>query len=331
MPDARFVRDWDEYMVEVNAATSIGEIFQLPTGEAAYYTGRKSGSSLQADAGVDEQIIFDTSGKVTVTKTTGIVILDGGRVYWDHSANSATYLKVNDRDFYIGRAVGDAASNAATLVVDLNKNPPYDIDLLRDGYLTVPVGTQVLGGFLPPQRQGGALAFILNATSEAQKLDALSRDRFAKNANAIAEFIFLVPSDGAGTVVDVSIGIANGTNATDASAIAERLFAHLDANVVDILFESADGITTVALVDSTKNYAEGSAVAQRVELWFDLRTNADIQCYVDGVLILPATVFRLDNATGPLGLLVHVEKTASTDTYELTVERACVRYAEQAA
>src|SRR4051794_10238577 len=61
-----------------------------------------------------------TEGIFRVLKTASIVFLDGGRVYWDYSANKAHFKKVNDRDFYLGRAVGDAASADTTLKVQFN-------------------------------------------------------------------------------------------------------------------------------------------------------------------------------------------------------------------
>jgi hypothetical protein len=45
--------------------------------------------------------------------------------------------------------------------------------------------------------------------------------------------------------------------------------------------------------------------------------------------VLGSSTFRLDNATGPLKLLLHIEKTASTDTYSLGINRFHARLAEQ--
>jgi hypothetical protein len=153
----------------------------------------------------------------------------------------------------------------------------------------------------------------------------LSQFGFARTANAIVELIFNVDSDGAGTVVDVSMGLANATNATDADLITESLFVHLDANNVNINLESDDGTNEVAATDTTLDYTEDTPV----EVWFDLRDEADIQVYVNGALALGSSTFRLDNATGPLKLLLHIEKTASTDAYVLDVNRFHARIAEQ--
>ena len=322
MADARFVRTQNEYVVLTASAVAAGEVWQLGDGRAAVYTG-----SAAASSGV--RVAEETTGKYTITKTTGISILDGGRVYWDHSANSATYKKVNDRDFYLGRSVGDYGTSDAAMVVDLNIDPPYDLDLAAQGFNSVLAGTPAASAFGYPRRMGGAYEFELTATSEAQKVDAISVDGFAKGANAIVEIAFRVLSDGAGTVVDASLGIANATHATDADSITEHLFVHLDANNVNINLQSKDTSTTVAATDTTIDYTEGSTVACRVEVWMDLRDPADVQCYVNGVLALGSTVFNIDAAVGPLFLLAHLEKTSSADTYKLAVDWLRARFCEQ--
>lgn len=323
MSEARSRYDHGKERVLADATISPYEVRQAPSGRAGYLNSDKpvaSGSWYE----------LTTIGIQSIAKATGITLLKGGRAFWDHSANNATYRQVNDRDFYVGRVVETANSAATEVLVIFNENPPPKIDLFRDGYLTVPIGTQVLGGFLPPQWRGGSLYFELTATNEAQKLDALSVDGFDTGANAIAEFVFRVPSDGNGTVVDVSLGLASGTHATDASSIAERLFMHLDANVTDIRFESADGVSTpVAITDSTVDYTEGSAVSNRVEVWFDFSDPADVQVYVNAVNVLASTVFEVDDAVSQWKILAHIEKTASTDTYQFALDRAEVRVTEQ--
>ena len=133
MADAVYVRAWDLQQITAAASVGIGELWQLADGSAAYFerlAGTTSNPVIPGSSG--DRVQFRTRDKVTIPKTTSLVILDGGRVYWDHSANAAHYKKVNDRDFYVGRAVGDAASADAFIVVDLNADPAYDIDVARD-------------------------------------------------------------------------------------------------------------------------------------------------------------------------------------------------------
>jgi predicted RecA/RadA family phage recombinase len=319
--EATFLRESGDNRLTADAAIVAGEVYQLKDGRAAVYAGL-------ASAAIGDRVALQSEGKFTIAKLAGVVLLDGGRLFWDHSANVATFRKVNDRDFYLGRVVGDAASADTTCVVDLNVDPRYDIDLQRDPHLSVLVGTAAAGGFGYPVQLGGAHVLELTATNEAQKVDLLSVDGFAKGANAIVEGAFRVLSDGAGTVVDFSLGVASATHASDADQIAESVFAHLDANNTNIMLESDDGTTEVAATDSTLDYVEGVNVANRVEVWFDMRDPADVQIYVDGVLALGATVFNVNVAVGPLFLLVHLEKSISTDTYKIAVDWLRARYGQ---
>lgn len=318
MPDAREVRDFDKQRITLASSVSVGDVWQMPDGRAAYFNQTVAGSS-------GERKDFTTEGVVTVTKTNGIALLSGGRVYWDHSANSATYKPANDRDFYIGTAAIDAAAGDLTVEVNLNAEQSNVIDFQREAFDTVLVGTQAVGGFGEPKIRGGARKFAITATNEAQKVDMLSQFGFDKTANAIVELIFNVRDDGSGTAVDASMGVANDTHASDADTITESLFVHLDANDVNIYAESDDGTTEVAATDTTIDYTAGTPV----EVWFDLRDIADIQIYVNGALVLGATTFTLNAATGPLKLLLHFEKSSSTDTYEIDVNRFHARLSEQ--
>lgn len=322
MSEARSVRDAGVVRFQSEIGQSPYEVVQAPDGRAAVRDSRAAVPAGQYGEYIAKDVF-------QCKKTAGISLLAGGRVYWDHSANEATYRKNNDRDFYLGRAVEDAGSSATTVLVELASDPRYDIDLARDAYITVPVGTQAVGSFGEPRANGGALIFELSSTNEAQKVDALSVEGFDPTANAIIEGAFRVISDGAGSTPDVSLGVASGTNATDADSIAESVFIHLNGNDVNIYAESDDGTTEVAATDTTINYTEGSALSSRVEFWLDMRNKTDVGVYINGVQVLTSTTFNVDVAAGPLYLLAHVEKTASTDTYKLALDWLRVRFSEQ--
>ena len=322
MADAIMLRKGGIVRKTAAATVAGGEVHQLPDGRASWKEGLAS-----ASAG-DSVTMRAEPVQVKMTKAAGFVAKKGNRAYWDHSTNAINYKKVGDRDFYVGRFAEDAASADTTCVVTQNIDPRYDIELSRDGFSSVIAGTAAAGGFGYPVNLGGALVFELTATSEAQKVDALSVDTFAKGAKAFVEGAFRVISDGAGTAVDVSMGVANATHATDADSITESVFIHLDANNTNINAESDDGTTEVVATDTTTDYVEGSALANRVEFWMDFSDPADVQIYVNGSLILPSTVFNINAAVGPLALLVHVEKTSSTDTYKLAIDWLRVRFQE---
>src|SRR5262245_2108812 len=124
MPDATYIRPEHENRLTALAAVAACEVWQLPDGRAAVKTGGLDG------AAIGDRVNFNTSGKYTVTKTASQVWIDGAPIWWDHSANAATCvppLVAGDRDFFLGSAVGDAASADTTGAVDLNVEPKYVI------------------------------------------------------------------------------------------------------------------------------------------------------------------------------------------------------------
>lgn len=301
------------------ADVAAGEVIQLRDGRAAWAPSAIS-------SGVKGSVAV--CGLVTVAKTASMVILDGGRVYWDHSANKAHYASVSDRDFYLGVAVGDAASADTTMVVNLNVLPVYKLDLIRDPYLTTPVGTQALGGFLPPAREGGALALKLTATSEAQKADALTVERIAPGAKGIAEFIFRMPNGGSGSASDFSLGLANATHATDADSITDSIFFHMDGGSTTIYAECDDGTNETAATTTATTFTAGTAMTNRVEGWIDCRDLSSIKFYINGARVASGTTFSVAAMTNTLGILAHVEKTTGTETADMTIDLARVRIAQ---
>lgn len=270
-----------------------------------------------------------TEGVFLVLKTTSMVILDGGRVYWDHSANKAHYASVSDRDFYLGTAVGDAASADTTMYVNINTHPQYKLDLLRDPYLTSPTGTQVLGGFLPPAREGGALLLKLTGTSEVQKADALSVERLAPGSNPIVEMAFRMPNGGSGSASDFSLGLANGTHATDADSITDSIFIHMDGGSTTINAECDDGTNETAATTTATTFTAGTALSNRVECWIDCRDLTSLKFYVNGARVASGTTFSVAAMTNALGLLAHLEKTTGTETADMTVDWLRARIAQQ--
>jgi predicted RecA/RadA family phage recombinase len=293
-----------------HAALTAGEVICLPDGRAGVVPGVDNSAGSVASGGA---VAYAVEGVFKVAKTASIVLLDGGPVYWDHSANKAHFKKVNDRDFFLGTAKGDAASAATTMEVSLNVKPVYAIDMARDPFDVELVLTAGTPNYL---QQGGCGVLKFSATAEAQKIDMLSKDGFALAANAIVRAAVEIVDDGDAAALDFNIGVANATHASDADAITESVFIHTDGNVVNLLAESDDGTTEVAATDTTVDYTLGT----RFEVWFDLRNPADVQIYIDGVLVLTGTTFDLSAATGPLKLLAHLEKTSDDTPGEIHID-----------
>lgn len=301
------------------AAVTAGDCVHLPDGRASF-------APTAIAAGVKGAV--QVLGVVQVTKAANLVWVDGCEIYWDASANAAILYPASDEDYLLGVAYGDATAAATTGYVNLNVKPVYKIDLNRGGiadiFDTVIVKTVVGSTTVEVphvRRMGGTHAFIFGATAEAQKLDLLSKQGFSVGSDWIVEGSFTVVDDGDAAAIDFNIGVANGTHASDATSITERCLLHTDANTVDILAWSTDGTTTVALTDTTVNYTLGTPV----HFVIDGRDPEDIQVYLDGVLVLGSSVFKLNAAAGPLKLLAHMEKTADDETADYRINYLRVR------
>lgn len=303
-----------------DAALTGGEVIQMADGRAGITPVDIAASALGA---------VRTEGVFIVAKTADIYFIDGAPVYWDHSANKAYFKSVSDRDFFLGTAVGDATEASTTMYVNLNVKPEYKLDLARDAYLTAPVGTQALGGFLPPAREGGAIAFKLTATSEAQKADALTVERLAPGSNPIVEGAFRMPNGGSGSASDFSIGLANATHATDADAITDSIFLHMDGGSTAIKAECDDGTNETAATDTLQTFTAGTAMSNQVHFAIDCRDLSSIKFYINGARVLSGTTFSVAAMTNALGLLVHLEKTTGTETADMTIDYLRARIAQK--
>lgn len=327
MPEGVFTRKPDSYLLSALGTIDAGMVFQLPTGEAAVMiadTAVSSGSETED---------IKTEGKFTLEKTTGLVFLPGQEVWWDYSANKAHYLRTNDRDFLVGIAVNGASSAAITVLVDLNKRCQAFTSLLDGSVICTTTGTHAAGlnGFGFPKRLGKNAIFELSSTNEAQAVDYMGTDCWDKGAKWIAQFLFKIETGGAAAEPDFNLGVSNTTHASDFDSIAEYLALHIDGNSTNLNLQSKDGTTTVASTDTATDYTAGTAVSSRVHLMIDGRTLTDIQVYINGSNVLPSSVFRLDNATGPLRLIAHLEKTAAATAFRMHLEEARAWYAEQGA
>jgi predicted RecA/RadA family phage recombinase len=294
-------------------AMTAGEVRQMPDGRAAYAPTAIAAAKKGA---------VTVSGIVEVLKTATMVMLKGSRVYWDHSANKAHLLQVNDRDFYLGIVQETAASAATTVKVAINADPRYTISL-GDGFASVPIATAGILQCVIGHAEGATM--ILDATAEAQKMDALSHRSVAVLSPCLVDAEICINANGSGAAVDLNVGLANDTHATDADSITESLFVHIDGSSLNILAESDDGATEVAATDTTKDAVEGMPFLVQ----WDLANWEDIQMYVNGVNVLPDSVFDISGATGPLKLLAHIEKTSDAATANVTIRRLGLRLREE--
>lgn len=309
MAEATRIRSASEYRLTAAAAIDAGEIYQLPNGRAAVKAGADAAAS-------GDRVTFYDEGQYTVVKTSGEVWLDGDPIWWDRSAGSATCLEpvnAGDRDFYLGTAIGDAASADTTGAVNFNVQPSWIIDSTRDNGDTTVVLT---AGTPYIFNRGGMLVAGFSATAEAQKLDWLSERSFLLGSNWILEALVEVVTNADADVGDLSIGVANATHASDADSITESAFFHFDMGAdLNLDAESDDGTTEVAATDTTVDWAVGTPI----RLKLDGRNPSNVKFYAEGDEVLSATA-NLGNiaaATGPLKALFHLEKSSNDSPGEV--------------
>ena len=304
MADANFFQEGDSIDYTPVAAVAAGEVVQI-------YDGRAAVAPTAIAAGVKGSV--SVAGIYKVLKTASEIHVPGQRIYWDESASTATCVpSITAGDFWIGTCVEDIAASSATTTVDLNKNYRGTIDAATETFASVPVLT---AGDPRVTNVGGGMRFVLDATNEAQKIDALSH-RAVSLASDWIFFADVVIDAAAGSATDISIGVADGTDNTDFQSVATFCTIHIDGGSQDILVQSDDGAADVAPTDSNINWT----AATPFNVVIDGRNPADILLYINGIReTASAITLAISAAANGLKACVHIEKTSSTNTASVTV------------
>jgi len=314
--EATYSGDPDVLDFVAAVARASGEVVQMPDGRAGVVQGLKA-------VAVGDPLGVRVSGVVTVAKTADICFIDGGKVYWDRSANAA-HFRPQSGDFLLGTAHGDAAAAALTMAVDLNagQNNLIDFDgnpgeVLWTSEATDGVGVTAATLAAPTMLSFDAVAEV----AQAALFPTLTEHHVPVADGPILEMEVAVYDIGDDAALDITFGLANGSHATDFDAVTEAVIFHLDGTALDILAESDDGTTEVAATNTTKDCVDDTFF----EVWIDCRNPADCQLYIDGVNVLPDTVFDISAATGPLFPIVHIEKTNNDTLADVRVKRISLR------
>lgn len=310
---ADFTRD----KLTLNGAAEPGDVLQAWDGRACVVAG------VDDLASGDIATVF-VSGEFEVTLTNSITVIKGTPLWWDESANTATVIPAAAAgDFYLGLATEDVTGGTAVRCkFRLNEKPVYICGthtgpgMQSDDWTVQEVGAA--GAPRVKTMPGGGIRLTLDATSEAQAVSAMTDTGVPPTDKWIFEALVNVVDDGdagSSSTMDVTIGVANDDHATDADSITESCFFQLSGNTLDINCESDDGTTEVAATDSTVNYALGTPFLLQI----DGRQDADLQMYINGVLVLGSSVFTMAAATGPLRALAQVEKSADATTADYRI------------
>lgn len=302
--EAQYLKDPAVIEFTAGAALTSGQVLQLPDGRAAVVAGLKGFAS-------GDVASARVRGVFKVAKTADMNLLDGQKIWWVKSTNKANYTG----DFPIGVAVGDSLAAATTVNVDFNVVP--------DPIIALNKGTWVHGATdgLGVVEVAGYKQLAFDAVAEVGMAALYSETTIAVASLPIFEALVAVYDIGDNAALDISVGLANGTHATDFDSVTESALFHLDGTALAILAESDDGTTEVAATDTTVVAVDDTYHLLQI----DCRDLSDIQMYIDGVNVLPASVFKLNLATGPLLPIVHLEKTSDNTTAEVRVKEMQVR------
>lgn len=304
MPEASYYQDGNRISFATVSAVVAGEVLQTPCGRA--------GVAVDA-AAAGAMVTCQIDGIHKLAKTASELHFPGQRLYWDASGSTVTAVPpITAADFFVGCCVEDVAAAGTVTKVDLNKDWEGSIDQRKSTFAVAPVLT---AGDPRNAQVGGGLRFILDATNEAQKIDALSHKAVSLDSDWIF-FAEVVIDAAAGSATDISIGMADGTHASDFQSVASFCTIHVDGASQDILVQSDDGSTDVAPIDSNLNWTAAVPFA----LVIDGRNPADIGVYVNGIReTATGTTLAIAAASSGLKACVHIEKTASTNTADVTV------------
>ena len=278
-----------------------GQVVELPDGRAGVIA---SGNDRVA---ADEVAAF-TRGQFTCLKNTSAVILEGQHVWWDWANEEVQHSSVGAgaTGFPLGIALANATAAATTVRVQLNDRVLAKIHQDRGQWGSITVLT---AGTPSTVKLGGGSRLSFSATAEAQKVDLISDESIAIVDGMVFEAVVNVRDNGDHAALDLNIGLANATHATDADSITNSAFIHIDGNDLNIFAETDDTADEIAATNTTVDYVVGTA------FFIQIRVNEDetVDFFINGVAVLTSTLFTLLGAAGPMKALVHLEKT-SNDT-----------------
>lgn len=325
MPEGLLVRAGNAVNVTLGADRAAGEVFQTPDGRAAVIPAARASGLIASP---------QTKGVFTVAKTANLVMLAGQEIFWDHSANSATYWAIDDKDFFLGTVQKDAAGTDTTVRVRINERARCVFRADQDPARTVLVMTTAQGaaaGGILFLRAGGSYVAKFGTAAEAQKGDLMSVRSVPIASKWIWQAVGTVIADGDADVIDVVFGMADGTSATDPDAITTSAFFHLDLTGADlkIYAESDNAAAEVNATDTTKVWAAGTPF----HLMIDGRSGdgSGLKYYVNGIRVLSGSAFTVAGATGPLKALFLIEKSSNDSPGSVALDDMKLWLSEDAA
>ena len=311
MAEAVTVQCGEVLNVTAGATRTKGDVMMVPDGRGGVIL-QDQVSGQPVGTTVKEGEVYD------FLKTALLVMLTGQEVYWDHSANTVTYWATDDKDFFLGTVVRDAAGTDATVRVALNQRASCVFNAGAAGAAGAARTTLVMttaqgaaaGGVLF-NRVGGSHIVKYGTAAEAQKADLISVRSVPVASKWIWSAVFTVIADGDADVIDTVFGVADASHDTNPDTITTSAFFHLDMTGADlkIYAESDNAAAEVNATDTTKVFAVGTPV----HVMIDGRSGdgSALKYYVNGIRVLSGTAFTVAGAAGPLKALFLTEKSSN--------------------
>jgi predicted RecA/RadA family phage recombinase len=296
-----------------------GQVLQVPDGRAAVATSAIASGSQGAVA---------VEGIFRFLKAADIYLFQGQEVFWDYTNNCVTFWLTSGKGFFLGTVQTDAIGTASTVDVAINVRPNCVFNARIDPARTAIVRTAGVPYFT---RSGGSHIAEFSLTAEAQKLDLLSLRSIPIASKFLFAAVFTVVADCDADVGDVSIGVADGTHASDADSIVTSALFHLNLSGADLkIYGESDNVTAeVNATDTTKVFAVGTPV----HVLIDGRSGdgSALAYYVNGLRVLSSTAFTIAGAAGPIKALFHLEKSSNDSPGSVALDDMKLWLAETAA
>lgn len=183
-------------------------------------------------------------------------------------------------------------------------------------------------GVIPSDQANGVLKFSFDAIVEAATAALyMVNAPFDIDQNPIFEARVAIYDIGDDVALDINVGLASDTHATDFDSISEYIAFHLDGAALSIKAQSEDGVTTVAATDTLLDAVDDAFFKVKI----DMTDTSDCKLYVDledgagYVRVLATTTFDMSNYTGTLTPIIHVEKTNNDTTADVRADLVRVR------
>lgn len=177
-------------------------------------------------------------------------------------------------------------------------------------------------GVIASVQPNGVAKFSFDAVAEAATADLyMASLPFDVDQNPIFEARVAIYDIGDDAALDINIGLASGTHATDFDSVAQYAAFHLNGADLSVNCRSKDGTTTVADTDTTVDLVDDTFALLKI----DATDKSDVKFFINGTRVLESTTFTLAAYSGALTPIVHVEKTSDNTTADVRVDWIRVR------